>query len=258
MMKKFIQPLVSEFIGTFILGFVHVCYGCSTNKTDAGGPIAAGMTVFAVITALGHISGGHINPAVSIGFLIVGELKFLLFIFYLGAQFLGATCAGLMARGLMTTTRYQLGHGGIPLIPEETEAVQAIVMEAVITFILIYVVLHIVCDQPGSTLTPLAVGFTISINIFIAGQISGACMNPAIAAGMTVAATGMEFQDSVTFGQAWLDVLWYALGTSMGAMVAGGLYRILMAQNPKYNVQPTLRQMFSRQSENQNETGQFL
>lgn len=254
-MTKFVQPLVAEFIGTFILTFTGVCYGCSTHKTDVGGPVSTGLTVTAVILALGHISGAHINPAVSIGFLIAGEIKCLLFIFYVGAQFLGATCAGLMARGLMTTTRYQIGHAGMVLIPEETDALQAIVMEAVITFTLVYVVLQTVCDQPELTLTPLAVGFIVLINIFAAGEISGGCMNPARSTGATMAATGVQFLDSVTLHQAWLDNLWYVLGTSFGAIAAGGTYRLLMAQNPKYNLQPTLRQKFSRQPGKQDETG---
>jgi len=238
-MEKMIQPMLGEFIGTFLLTFAGVCVGCSGHLTSDAGPVSTGLTVMLVIMALGPISGAHINPSVSIGFSIIGELNLLLCFLYVISQILGSTVAALVARALLPTDRYIAGNGGMVLIPPTSEVTEAIGAEVVATFFLVFVVLHMAADQPGSAMTPVAIGLTVIVNIYAVGGISGCCMNAARSIGASIAATGQDFlqqNDESVIEKAWMHNLWYLIGTVLGTGLAGVVYRFLTAKNPKYGI----------------------
>jgi len=256
--EKVIQPMAAEFLGTFLLTFAGVCVGCSTGLTADAGPVSTGLTVMLVIMALGPVSGAHINPCVSLAFSIIGELNALLCFLYVLSQVLGSTVAALVARAILPTNNYVAGNGGTVLIPSSTGVTEAIGAEIVATFFLIFVVLHMAADQNGNILTPVAIGLVVVVNIYAVGGISGCCMNPARSIGATIAATGQDFMaqnDESVLAKSWLHNLWYLIGTSLGTVIAGVVYRFLTAKNPKYGIRcDSLRKRASSRTENHFET----
>lgn len=166
-----------EAIGTFFLVLV-------IGLTVVGGanvlaPLAIGATLMVMVYAGGHISGGHYNPAVTLAVWMRGKCQAKDVPPYMLAQIVGAVCAASL-------TAYF--KKGIPIIPFEPDAVQAVVSEIIFTFALAYVVLQTATSRKtvGNSYYGLAIGFTLTIGIFAAGNISGGAFNPAVAIGVTL------------------------------------------------------------------------
>jgi aquaporin TIP len=205
---------VAELVGAFALTFV----GAGTVMTTSGGDqlaallaIAAahGLILAIMVSALGHISGGHFNPAVTFGFLITGRIIPLLAGAYWAAQFLGATLAALILKWIYPDQVVEASKLGAPVLNDRIGVAPGLVLEAVMTFFLVWVVFATAADPRGAfkSIAGFAIGLTIAADILIGGPLTGAAMNPARAFGPELV--------SGEWAKAWI---WY-----LGPLIGGGL-----------------------------------
>jgi len=181
-----IQRLTAELIGTFILvfagaGAIMVNDVSGGEVTHLGIGLSFGLAVAIVIYAIGHLSGAHINPAVTAAFAVVRRFPWKEVPAYWGAQLLGAVLAGLALRGLLGLVA---GMGAT--VPSGTWR-QSFGFEIVLSFILMFVIMAVAVDRRARLGAPLAVGGAVALEATFAGPISGASMNPARSFGPALA-----------------------------------------------------------------------
>ena len=212
---------VAEFVGTFTLIFI----GCGSiiaahqihDPTLIGIAIAHGLAIGVMVSSLGHISGGHFNPAVTFGFLVTRRLKAAEGLLYWVCQFAGALVAAWLLNELLPSAVTSPVELGVPAIGNGVDAGAAFGIEAVLTFFLAWVVFATAVDKRGAFkyVAGLAIGLTITIDILFGGPFTGAAMNPARAFGPQVV------------GDHWANGwVWYA-GPALGAAVATLVYHLL-------------------------------
>lgn len=170
---------VAELVGTFALVF------CGTGAmvmdqvsggavTHVGVSITFGLIVLAMIYALGDISGAHLNPAVSFGFLVAGRIDFEEAIVYMLYQFVGAFLASLLLRFMFP----QIQNLGVTL-PAGSD-MQSFVLETILTFFLMFVIINVSTGAKEKGITAgIAVASVVGLEAMFAGPICGASMNPA-------------------------------------------------------------------------------
>jgi aquaporin NIP len=198
---------VAEFIGTFALVFSG-CGAIAVGKlSDIGVALAFGLVIAVMIYALGHVSGAHFNPAVSIGFAIGRHFPWPRVVTYCVAQLAGATAGALMLRFILGADR-PLGV----TTPAGSDA-QALAMEAVLTFFLMLVITAVATDTRAvGEAAALAIGGTVALDALLGGPISGASMNPARSLGPAIL--------SGDLAHLWV----YLVGPILGAALAAILY----------------------------------
>jgi aquaporin Z len=181
------KKLVVEFIGTFFLVFT---VGMTVKGPDGAGALAAlaiGSSLMIMVYAGGHFSGGHYNPAVTLGVTLRGKLPWSETIPYWVAQFL----AGAAAAAIVLFIKWS-ATGGPPAPPAGTPVEYGIVAKALVeflfTFALVYVVLNAATAKgtAGNSFYGLAIGFTVVVGAFAVGPVSGGAFNPAVGLGVTV------------------------------------------------------------------------
>jgi aquaporin Z len=199
---------VAEFIGTF---FLVLTVGCTVIGHGAGAfaPLAIGSALMVMIFAGGHISGGHFNPAVTLGVWLRGKCEAKDVAPYMTFQIMGGALAALVVRFLK-------GGGGVaPLHPA---TVPALLAEFLFTFALVYVVLNVATAKgtSGNSFYGLAIGFTVLVGAFSVGNISGGAFNPAVAVGISV--MGLS---------SWSNIWIYLLADFAGGAAAAGAFKAL-------------------------------
>jgi aquaporin Z len=203
-MKKYI----AELIGTF---FLVLTIGCSVIGTGAGplAPLAIGSVVMVMIFASGYISGGHFNPAVTLGVWLRGKLEAKDVAPYMMFQIIGAVLAAFVVEFL---------KAGTAVTPLHPATVPALVAEFLFTFALVYVVLNVATAKgtSGNSFYGLAIGFTVLVGAFSVGNISGGAFNPAVA----VATSIMRLSS-------WTNLWIYLLADFGGAAVAAGAFKVV-------------------------------
>jgi aquaporin Z len=218
------EPLrrgVAEFVGTFTLIFIGagsiVAAEAVHDPSLIGVAIAHGVAIAVMVSAVGHISGGHFNPAITLGFLITRRIAPALALVYWAVQFAGAALAALLVREVLPGAATAGSHLGVPALGHGVNAGAAFDLEAVMTFFLVWVVFATAVDPRGTfkSIAGLAIGLTITIDILFGGPFSGAAVNPARAFGPQLV------------GNHWANGwVWYA-GPLLGAAVAAALYELL-------------------------------
>ena len=170
-----------EFIGTFFL----VLTVCMTVLGGAGNfaPLAIGSMLMVMIYAGGHISGGHFNPAVSLGAFIRGALPASDLLPYVVAQILAGIVAPLVAAPLLGSM------GAADAVTSRLDVVPSLIAEFLGTFALVWVVLHTATAKgtEGNSNYGLAIGFTVLACAYALGGVSGGAFNPAVATGISLA-----------------------------------------------------------------------
>ena len=224
-MEDALRRCVAEFIGTFTLIFAgagaiivaSVIPASASILGLVGIALAHGLAIAIMVSALGHISGGHFNPAITFGFLITRRLQPSLAGAYWVSQFAGATVAALLLKGLWPTTEVNAAKLGVPAVGGGISAGAAFGIEAILTFFLVWVVFATAADPRGTfkSIAGLAIGLTITMDILCGGPLTGAAMNPARAFGPQLV------------GDYWANGwVWYA-GPLVGGAVAALLYEFL-------------------------------
>jgi aquaporin TIP len=212
---------VAEFVGAFTLTFIGAGAIVTANAIHdpslIGVAIAHGVAIAVMVSSLGHISGGHFNPAITLGFLITRRIAPALGLVYWLFQLAGAALAALLVRELLPGAATAPSHIGVPAIGHGVDSGAAFGLEAIMTFFLVWVVFATAVDPRGTfkSIAGLAIGLTITIDILFGGPFTGAAMNPARAFGPQLV------------GNHWTDGwVWYA-GPALGGMVAAALYELL-------------------------------
>lgn len=205
-----VRKYLTEMIGTFV--FMFAVLGIVLGGSDSVGATALGVgsVLMVMVYASGHISGGHLNPAVSIAAHLRGALPLGDLGPYIVAQLVGALAAFGVGFGLWHE-RYSAGALDL------TGAIwPAFLAELVFTFALCYVVLHTATskDSAGNSFYGLAIGFVVTVGVVAVGAISGGAFNPAITFGLML---------SGTF--AWKFLWVYLLAQVLGAVVAAYAYK---------------------------------
>ena len=201
---------IVEFIGTFFLVMV---VGLTVIDPGAGilAPLAIGCTLMIMVYAGGPISGGHYNPAVTLGVWMRGKLETKEVLPYMLMQVFGGLIAALVVG-------FQKGN---PVLTAMTlDVTKSLLNEFLFTFALVYVVLNTATSKKsaGNSYFGLAIGFTVVVGAFAGGAISGGAYNPAVAVGIT------------TMGVASFSSLWiYLVGNFAGGAAAATIYKIVNA-----------------------------
>ncbi len=182
---------------------------------------AHGLAIFIGVSAVGHVSGGHFNPAVTFGFLITGNIAPLTAVAYWGSQLLGAVIGVLLLSVIFSGSESVsvMGYAaeatnlGVPALHGDISVPIGILIEAAMTFILVFVIFQVAVDEKGpSTIAPLAIGMTITLTALMSGPLTGAALNPARAFGPALISG--YWTDHYVY---WIGPL---LGGGIGALVA--------------------------------------
>jgi MIP family channel proteins len=213
------RSLAAEAIGTFALVFA----GCGAIMVDArtgslghvGVAISFGLVIMVMIYAVGHISGAHFNPAVTLAFATSRHFPAARVPAYWGAQLAGATAAALVLRASLG----KVAHVGATL-PAGSDG-QAFLWEAVLTFFLMFVIMAVATDARAvGEAAAIAIGATVGLDAMFGGPITGASMNPARSLGPGIAAGDLR--------SIWV----YLAAPALGAVIAAAVYRFLRDADP--------------------------
>ncbi|WP_027468258.1 aquaporin Z [Deefgea rivuli] len=223
--------LMAEFIGTFWL----VLGGCGSAVLAAAFPelgigfvgvsLAFGLTVLTMAYAIGHISGCHLNPAVSLGLLVGGRFAAKDFLPYVGAQVLGGIAgaavlyaiasgkAGFVAGGFASNGFDALSPGGYSMTA-------VLICEIVMTFMFLIIILGATDKRAPAGFAPIAIGFGLTLIHLISIPVSNTSVNPARSLAAAV------FAQTGALSQVWL--FWVA--PLIGAALAGVVYKIMACE----------------------------
>jgi len=197
-----------ELIGTF---FLVLTIGMVVIEPGAGAlaPLAIGSALMVMVFAGGHVSGGHYNPAVSLGVFMRGRATVQEMLGYWVAQIVGAALAFAAVRFMKDTTT---------LTALSPDVGPAFVAEFLFTFALVYVVLNVATTRgnEGNSHYGLAIGFTVMVGAYSVGAISGGAFNPAVAVGLTLLGI-------VAPGGLWLYLVANLLGGAAAALLFNAL-----------------------------------
>jgi MIP family channel proteins len=206
-------PLLAESIGTFGLVFAG-CGAIMINTlsngqiTHVGVSLVFGLVIAAMIYAAGHLSGAHLNPAVTLGFVLARHFPLRRLVGYWLAQLLGAVAASACLRLLLG----DVARVGATLPAGTGGAWQAFGFEVLLTFFLMFVIMALATDTRAvGQAAALAIGATVGLEALFAGPISGASMNPARSLAPALI--------SGTWTAQWVYVLAPLLGAAGGAIV---------------------------------------
>jgi aquaporin Z len=199
---------LTEFIGTF---FLVTVIGMTVIEPGAGSmaPFAIGTALMAMAFAGGHRSGGHYNPAVSLGVWMRGSLSTAELAPYMASQILGGIAAAIVV-GLM--------KGDVQVVAAKIDVSKALMAETLGTFALVYVVLNTATDKDlaGNSFYGLAIGMTVAAMAYAFGGVSGGAFNPAVAIGITQ--MGLS---------AWNNIWIFFVANFAGAALAAVTFRYL-------------------------------
>jgi MIP family channel proteins len=229
MSNRIATKLLAEFIGTFSFVFI----GAGTAAVVGGGAglngitavaFAHGLTIMAFAFAYGSVSGGHMNPAVTVGVLVAGAMGAGEAIGYIVSQLIGGVAGALFLSVVLggaetglgmpaLAHNLTLGATSLTITPAA-----GFTIEAMLAFFLVTVVLSTAVAGRAGNLAPLAIGMTLTLNILMGGALTGAPFNPARALGPMVA-TG-------NFNDAWLYLTAPIVGAIIAAILHTGLARL--------------------------------
>jgi aquaporin TIP len=205
----------AEFVGTFALVFIGVGSVIFSGGQLVSVAFAHGLAIAVMVSAVGHISGGHFNPAVTFGFLVTRRMAPVLGAIYLVTQLLAAVVA-MLALKVIFPDEPSLDPG-VPTVAEQITLSGGVLTEAILTFFLVWVVFATAADPRGTftSVAGLAIGLTITVDILGGGPLTGAAMNPARA-----------FGPELVQGE-WSDFWVYWVGPLAGGGVAAMAYELL-------------------------------
>jgi aquaporin Z len=206
----------AEFIGTFALIFVGVGSIAADHITGGGVGIvgialAFGLTIAVMATATGPISGGHFNPAVTLGFFITRKIDLTNTIGYIAAQCFGAIVGAVSLKSCISGAALEAVKLGTPVLADGVTVGMGLILEVVLTFLLVFVIFGTAVDSRAPKVGALYVGLAVTANVFIGGPLTGAAMNPARYLGPALV--------SGQLSEAWLYWVGPVAGGALAALV---------------------------------------
>ena len=217
------RAALGELVGTFILVYAGcgVAVAAALEKPLVGAPfsslsvaLAFGLVLVALVSALGHVSGCHLNPAVTLALSATRKFPIAAAPFYIVAQIVGALLGSLAVwLSYGGAAREAPAKLGATALGPGVGLLQGLAVEALITFILVFVVISVATDPRVEAATAgIAVGFALTAAIFVGGPVTGASLNPARSIAPAVVAGD--------FADIWI----YIVGPLVGAVAAAFLY----------------------------------
>jgi MIP family channel proteins len=211
------RNFIAEFVGTFALVFIGG--GAIMMVQQTANPagllpvaLAHGLILALMVSATMNVSGGHLNPSVTIGLLIARRIGVTLAGVHLVAQLTGAVVAAMALKWTMPGALFLAARGGGQSVALDITLTQAIGLEAIATFFLMFVIYGTAVNSEAPRLGGMAIGLTIGADILAIGPLTGGSMNPARSFGPAVASGIWEAQ------------IVYWIGPILGAMVAALLW----------------------------------
>jgi aquaporin Z len=221
------QRGLAEFVGAFTLLFIGAGAasifrpGIASQEGDVlAVAIATGLAIAVMVSAVGHISGGHFNPAITLGFLVTRRIHPALAVLYWIVQFGGAAVAVLLLKWVIPNS---LSPYGAPALSPALDTGRGVAVEATLTFFLVWVVFAAAADKRGhfDKIAGLAIGGVITMGTLMAFYWTGAAINPVRAFGPQLVAN--EWDD-------WW--IWY-VGPLAGGVIAAVFYELLYLRTPE-------------------------
>ena len=213
-MNSMLKASLAELVGTFVLVFVGA-FAVASGQGVAVAALAHGLILVAIVYMYGHISGAHVNPAVTLGLLVGGKIDIQKAVFYWVAQFAGGIAAAFLLSAI-------IGSGGS--LGETTGSLtsgmvwNAALFEAVMTFFLVSTVYQAAVYGKAGNVAGIAIGFTLAASILAGGTYTGASLNPARTLGPALAAGDLSY------------VLPYFVGIFGGGAAAGVLHAFVFKE----------------------------
>jgi len=226
------QKLIAEFFGTLALTFFAVGAICADQYLRASGQggfgllglaLAYGLAYAIMVSALGHISGAHLNPAVTIAFWVTKRLSTLQSLLYWIAQLLGALAGAYLVVAIIPEAVWRPVGLGTPALTPDFTRMHGMLLEGVMTFFLVLVFFAIAVDARGAfdKIAGFAIGLTVTIDMLVGGPFTGAAINPARAFGPALTA------------HYWTNHGVYWVGPLLGGVLAGVIYdRVFLGNQP--------------------------
>jgi len=212
----------AELLGTFV--FVLVGAGSALGSVNLAGAnsgslilvaaLANGLGLAVAVTATLKISGGSLNPAVSIALWTVRKLKTREMVAYIVAEIVGAFLAGAALIAAFPSDLGTAANWGAPALNSAVSSWQGIAIEALMTFVLMFVIYGTAVDARAPQVGGFAIGLAVLVDVLVAGNLTGAAMNPARAYGPMMA--------GLSFPGYWYI---YTIGPVVGAVLAAFAYR---------------------------------
>ena len=218
-----LRKTLAEAIGTFALVFA----GCGAIVVDAqsgllghgGVSIVFGLVVGVMIFAIGHLSGAHFNPSVTLAFASIGRFPWREVPAYVGGQLLAATAAAATVQILVGD------EGGLGATMPSVSLGTAFGIEVVLTFLLMFVITSVATDgRAAGQLAAVAIGGTVAIGALVGGPLTGASMNPARSLGPALVSG------------TWDTLPLYLVGPCLGALAGAWVYRVVACVTPERDV----------------------
>jgi len=223
MNKDIWRASVAELVGTFALVFIGAGAVCANDWTAGkvgilGIALAHGLVLMAMIYAVGHISGTHINPAVTIAFMSQRRIEPVKGLFYILAQLSGAVLAGFFLR-VIFPAQVETVFLGTTILSVGVSPTAGLLMELILTFLLVFTIFGAGIDERSPKgFAGLAIGLVLTFDILIGGALTGASMNPARTFGPALVANHW----------AWHWIYW--VGPILGGLFAAFLYQGILAE----------------------------
>ena len=220
-------PLTAEAVGTFLFLFVGVGAVVLNDFPSAGDgnhglvqvALASGLVLGVLVSALGPVSGAHLNPAVTLGVWVAGRITAAKAATYVIAQLVGALIAGLALRAVFSEDAWGPSFIGTPALGPDVSVATGIAVEAVLTAVLLFAVFGSAIDPRAPKIGGLTIGLAVAADTLMGGPLTGAAMNPARWFGPAVASGHLDN--------------WYVwiVGPLLGAAVAAAIYRGILAED---------------------------
>src|SRR3989338_2855358 len=210
-MKNKFKKATAEFIGTCALVFMGTgsIFMCSPEVV----PLVFGLVIMVMIYSLGHISGAHFNPAVTLGFAVVRRFPLKELGWYLGAQILGALVGSLLVKLLFS------GESSIGVTTPSILIPQAFFLEVILTFILMFTIISVAPDyRAQGHMAGLSIGGAVCLGAFVGGPLTGGSMNPARSSAPALIYAQWESH--------WL----YWIAPMVGAVLAALIYEFIRCE----------------------------
>jgi aquaporin Z len=216
------RKLTAEFVGTFALIFVGAGSVVIAGASGLVGiALAHGLVIAVMVSAVGHISGGHFNPAVTFGFLATGRMSAPEAVRYWAAQFAGGIAGALLLAACLPGGRDTVARSAT--VVSDVNAFQGLLIELVLTFFLGWVIFAVAVDEHGTfgAVAGLPIGLVITFDVLMGGPWTGASMNPARTLGPGLVSG------------TWEDMWVYFIACPLGAAAASLLYDwLLLGRRP--------------------------
>ncbi|MEO6835071.1 MAG: aquaporin [Candidatus Tumulicola sp.] len=222
---------IAEFVGTFVLMFVGIGTALYDGKVigHAGIALAFGLTLAALVYAIGPISGCHINPAVTIGLCVAKRFSWADSPWYILAQLLGGTCGwGTLVLVLVLAGKYDPSMAAAVANGFDTESaigatmVGALIVEAIATFVLMFTILGATSAAAPAGFAGIAIGFALAVANFVAIPVTNASINPARSLGPAL------YAGAPYLGELWL----FFVAPILGAVVAAVVWNLIGKRAP--------------------------